>query len=257
MEILSRVPPEQLLAYYESYEVVELFRLWKHRAGEFPGLREKMRETCDKGPYLGKDENTAASSNRPRNDAFCFLVAGKLLDAGVSVVNVDGATSPGFRDHRLADVTFTWEKKTIDVQCKRPQSAGKLLKRATDARDQVVRCGRRGIIAIDCSVLCRPDGAGPEVPTQRTAEDRLSIWLKTNIEPKVRPSVSPDVLGFLLFARIPALTPMDLVDNKGKRIQRLECISSWLAVGAASLRDTEVLKDIAARLHMSMARRSL
>src|SRR5262245_3159597 len=67
--------PRHILASGESCEVVDLFELWEPRAAEFPGLAERMRAVVGRGPLLREEENPGASTNRPRNDAFGYLVA--------------------------------------------------------------------------------------------------------------------------------------------------------------------------------------
>lgn len=103
---------KHILAYYESREIVELFELWEKRVDEFPGLSDKIRDIYKKGPVLCENEIIKSSSNRSRNDAFCFLVAGKFLAAGISVVKVDGIASRRVICDSKADFTFRW-KKTI------------------------------------------------------------------------------------------------------------------------------------------------
>ena len=157
VEILSRVPDEHILAYYESFEVVELFQLWRKRVDDFPGLKTKIQDVCVKGPFLSKGETPrSTSNNRPRNDAFCFLVAGKCLASDITVVNVDGIASCRFKYETNADVTFKWEGELLDIQCKRVQSKRQLLKQAKKARDQIIGSGRCGVIAIASCAKTRP-----------------------------------------------------------------------------------------------------
>ncbi len=237
---------EHILAYYESVEIVELFRLWESRLHEFPGLEKKIQNACKKGPFLREGERINASSNKPRNDAFCFLVAGKFLAAGIPVVNVDGTFSRRFDGYETnSDVTFAWKEKTITVECKRPQSERQLLRRAKQARDQITRSGHSGVIAVDCSVLRRPAGTILENSSPTEAASQLSEWLETKIEPKIRSILSRQILGMLLFSRVPAMTPLDLVDNRGNPIYRRDCISSWLAVGSPYCPDGDILRDVA------------
>ena len=82
--------PEHLLAYYEADEIVQLFELWGNDIGRFPGLQARLKQACAKGPAMTEDEKTSNSSNKPRNDAFGYLMAGKFLKAGISVGTVDG-----------------------------------------------------------------------------------------------------------------------------------------------------------------------
>lgn len=58
---------EQVLAYNESCEIVELFELWHRHAEEFPGLRERLREVCRKGPTLrGREARRLEQSTSER-----------------------------------------------------------------------------------------------------------------------------------------------------------------------------------------------
>jgi hypothetical protein len=61
---------EEIFSYNESCEVVDLWKLWRSHADDFPGLRQRLRQVCKKGPTLREAENPESSSNRPRNDAF-------------------------------------------------------------------------------------------------------------------------------------------------------------------------------------------
>ena len=46
------------------------------------------------------------------------------------------------------------------------------------------------------------------------AERDVYRWLETNIEPHLRPSLKPDILGFILYSRFPAMTATGF-DSKG------------------------------------------
>jgi hypothetical protein len=122
-----------ILAYGESCEIVDLFELWEQRVIDFPGLAGKIRAVFSKGPLLREEENPAVSSNQARNDAFGYLVAGKLLAAGVPVVAVDGVMTRDAACESEADVTFRWNETLIDIECKRPQSYAALVERKGSA----------------------------------------------------------------------------------------------------------------------------
>ncbi len=149
---------EHALAYFESYEIVELLDLWEHRIHEFPGLKTKLRAACAKGPILTDEEKASNSGNRPRNELFVYLMAGKFLAAGISVHSIDGTCTPSGVSVSAADFSFDWNGCNINVECKRVNSPAQLQRRACHARDQIARSGQHGIIAIDCSVLARPKG---------------------------------------------------------------------------------------------------
>ena len=236
---------EHILSYYESYEIVELYELWHSKIDAFPGLYDKLREACGSGPVLREGENLSSSGNRARNDAFAFLMAGKFLAAGILVENVDKISAlPTNSAVPDADFSFSWEGASIDVECKRLQSQARLPRRAREARNQIERGGRCGIIAIDCSVLYRPSGTLLETDCSKRAAGDMSGWLQTNIEPKIRPGLTPAILGFILYSRVPAMTATGVLDSKGIDIRRRDCVSSRLAVGNPSYPDPSVLRDI-------------
>ena len=239
---------EHVLAYYESCEIVELLELWEHRIHQFTGLKGKLQTACRKGPILTDDEKTSTSSNKPRNDLFVYLMAGKFLAAGISVGSIDETCAgPGIKES-TADFSFSWNALDMNGECKRVNSRAQLPRRAKDARDQIARSGRCGIIAIDCSVLARPSGTLLETDSPLQAENQMSRWLENNVVPQLQPSMSPKILGFVLFARIPAMTATGILDANEQVYRRRDCISSILAVGNRSCSDLTILRDIAHRL---------
>ena len=239
---------EHILAYYESREIVELYELWGKRVDEFPGLRDKIRDVYEKGPVLRENETTNSSSNRPRNDAFSFLVAGKFSAADIPIVQVDGIALQEVVCDSRADFTFRWGENEFNVECKRPQSKKQFPKRAKEARKQITKLGRCGIIAIDCSVLYRPAGTLLETSAPSDAEFQLSEWLRTNVEPKIRSSLSLRILGFVLFARVPVMTSVGIINSRGDFFRRRDSISSWLVIGNPGYPNREILRSITLRL---------
>ena len=241
----ERQSGEQIMSYYESHEIVELYELWRERVGAFPGLKDKIRRACQKGQVLSDDERESSSNNRSRNDAFGFLVAGNFLAAGISVVSVDGMAAGDFTCQSNADFTFRWEDIYINVECKRLQSETQLLKRAKEAEKQITRSGRCGIIAMDCSDLCRPAGTLLDNSDPDGAEFGLSKRLETDICPEVLRSLSPAILGFILFVRIPAMTYTGtILRPSGERFQRRDVILSWLIFANAKCKKPGILERI-------------
>ena len=246
----ARRSNEQIMSYYESSEIVELFELWRERVATFPGLKDKIRKACQKGPVLSDDERKSSSKNRPRNDAFCFLVAGKFLAAGVPVVSVDGIVSDNFVCESNADFTFRWEDVYFNVECKRLQSEAQFLKRAKEAEQQITQSGRCGIIVMDCSALCRP--AGTLLDTADPVETEIGLFerLETDIGPKILQSLSPAVLGFIVFLRIPAMTYTGtILTPMGKRYQRRDIILSWSIIADPDHKDFEIFRRIHSMLN--------
>ena len=247
---IGQYSDEHILAYYESCEIVELVELWEYRVDEFPGLRVKLQRACSKGPVLADRESSSSSSNKPRNDVFAYLMTGKFVAAGISVTSVDGSGACIAAPASDADFTFIWRGTEFTVECKRMQSHLQLLKRVRDARNQIARTGRCGIIAIDCSVLRRPPGTLLETESPRQASEDISRWMQYSVEPLIRSRLSPTVLGYILYSRIPAMTATAILDANGTPYYRRDCISSTLGVGNPAYYDPSVLRDITQRLEM-------
>jgi hypothetical protein len=200
---------EHILAYNESCEITDIFEFWESHVSRFPGLKEKIKKCLKKGPSLREDENPNESTIRPRNDAFVFLLAGELMRANIKVIAVDGIVEQGTRCHKDADITFEWTESVINVECKRPQTDNGLEERAEEARKQLTnpsRQGQLGIIAIDCSVLIRPPGKVINSNSAESAVQYIYKLLEEEIKPKVNRHIEPNILGYLLFARVPAMT---------------------------------------------------
>jgi hypothetical protein len=167
---------EHILVHNQAFEIIDIFRLWEGKVRSFKGLRERIAKTFDSGPILTEDESISptSNSNRARNDAFVFYVAGQLLDAGINVVSVEDCGLPGATLQGRGDITFIWENQRIDWQCKRPQSLDAVARRLKEARRQIQKgsdtnCG--GIIALDCSVFIRPPGTLIEKSSSSEAAD--------------------------------------------------------------------------------------
>lgn len=244
---------EHILAINESSEIIDLFNLWESRIDKFPLLRDKLKATFGKGPLFQEDENVGASSNKARNDAFSFLVAGKFLASGVPVVAVEGIRACGADCNSNADLTVRWNNELIDFECKRPQTAEKLRTRTKEAGDQLrqpTRNGRQGVIAIDCSVLIRPENAVYQSADAEAAEAIFSTLLEEDILPKVNSFLTDSILGFLFFVRVPAMTRLPIVAPNNESIYRPDSITSWLFVGNSKNPAQCYLKD----LHMNFRR---
>ena len=241
---IPRHTNQHILAYYESCEIVDLLELWENRIHEFPGLKEKIQVACKKGPVLADDEVASSSSNRPRNDTFGYLLAGKFLAAGISVVSIDGIHSKSPHARPTTDFSFRWSGDEINVECKRVQSRTQLPRRAKEARKQITRSGRCGIIAIDYSAIARPAGHLLETSSPRRAEEAMSQWLEHSVAPQLYKDLSPTILGFVLFARLPAMTAIEILNENEEDYRRRDTISSTLVIGNSGFPDLSILKDI-------------
>lgn len=113
----DRRSPEHILAYTESCEIVDVYKLWEHRIDDFPELSDKIRAALSEGPLLRDDEKPAASSNRPRNDAFVYIIAETFLKAGIPVYAVEGVPARDAACSSEADFIFDCGDSLIDVEC--------------------------------------------------------------------------------------------------------------------------------------------
>jgi hypothetical protein len=243
---------DHVLAFNESCEIVDLFELWQPHADRFPGLQKHLRRVCRKGPLLREGENPKESTNRPRNDAFSYIVSGTLIAAGVEVVAVEGIPQGGCDCTSEADLTFNWKGTPIDVECKRPQTADALIPRMQEACDQIAqpaRGGRLGVVALDCSPSIRAPGRLLEYEAGDSGERRISSILESAVAPMLNPHLTPAILGFILMARVPSMACLSvspIVSARGRpfRTFRPESISSWLVVGNSSAPRRDVLREM-------------
>ncbi len=252
---------EHILAYNESCEITEIYDLWKMRIKHFPGLDQKIRSVFSKGPVLHEDESPDNSSNRPRNDAFVFLLAGKLLEAGVNVIAVDGTVLDSSEWKSNSDITLSHNRSVIDVQCKRPLTLGQMQKRVKEACRQLTKSisgSRAGILGLDCSAIIRPIGTLIERDSAEDAVNFLSDLMEKDIVPKARATLAPNVFGLILFARSPAMIRMGqspiLVANgiPYTRYFRPESISLSLVAPNPKCPKSGMLKEIFEMLQQSL-----
>jgi hypothetical protein len=153
------------------------------------------------------------------------------LQAGVDVVAVDGCTTlPKDCDVR-ADVVLQAERALFDIECKRPQSGAAVFPRVQEATSQIARRQRHGAIAIDCSVVVRPpdtvlpnEGADGEATIAGLLERGSDPLQKRLVAESDLQSVGW-VRGFILFARVPAMTRV------APDRFRPDSITSWLVHG--------------------------
>ena len=243
---------EHILAYNESCEITDIFEFWESHVSHFPGIKEKIKKCLKKGPSLREDENPNEATNRPRNDAFVFLLAGELMRANIKVIAVEGIVALGTSCHKDADITFEWSESVIDIQCKRLQTEAALEKRVRKARKQLTspsRQGQSGIIAIDCSVLIRPPGTVVGSNSAESTVPYIYKLLEEEIKPKVNRHIDPNILGYLLFARVPAMTPTKIspiLSPKGNPYINFRSDSSFssLFISNLSSSETEIFRAI-------------
>lgn len=209
---------EGMFSYNELMGIIEIFELWEEEVEFFPGLKSKIRKVFSKGPVLEDDENPANSSNRPRNDSFVFLLAGKIKKAGITVRAVEefwdkryfnvSDGEPCFENY--SDITIDLDNFLYGIECKRPQSLQKVEDLAKEARKQLEERNdiyEGGVIAMDCSAAIRPNETilGNLSSKEEAANFLENIVMKT-VQPKIETELKPSLLGAILYARVPVHT---------------------------------------------------
>lgn len=256
---------EHILAYNESCEITDIYELWKTNINNFPNLHDKIRSTFSKGPILREDEKSHTSSNKARNDAFVYLLAGKLIRGGMNVVAVDGILSKHARCHSEADITFDWNGAAIDIECKRPQTRGMVQMRVKEACRQLTkpkRLGRPGIVSLDYSAFIRCPGELIEKNSAEEADKFLAQLLEGEVTKQMVECFNSTILGLLLFARVPAMIRKGhskILTADGIPFQRYfrpESVSSSLVVINSNSQHREVLKTVCQRLYESLFRQT-
>lgn len=196
---------EHVLACYEGSEITNIYELWSQKVEEYPGLKAKIAESFKSGPIVRENENLATSSNRPRNDAFAFLIAGRLLAAGCEVLAVDGVGRAMESTRWIGDATVRHDGIVLDVQCKRPQTIDSIQSNIEKARNQILgaACPGAGIIAIDLSVIIRPGGMFLPADNVGIASAKLSGLIQPHAEAAFDSMDCPQIAGIIWFATLP------------------------------------------------------
>src|SRR3970040_1242820 len=125
--------PEHLLAWHESSDVTEMYELWCMKTDLFPDLKDRICTTLRDGPVLSAEENSS-STNRARNNAFNYLLAGRLLGAGLDLLAVDECRRDSETTQWRGDITLNHQGTVLDIQCKRPWRQNSLIENIKRAR---------------------------------------------------------------------------------------------------------------------------
>ena len=178
---------DHIFAHNEISGICEIYRFWKNQVQNFPGLLTKIGSAFNKGTILPEYEKPETSSNRPRNDAFVYLLGGKLLNSDAPVLGIDGVLRDKVKACVFADILLEWEKIQLNVECKRPQTKKALKRNVQEARKSLSAQNLNysiGIIAIDCSAF-KPPGMHLYIPSERrsdTFHKQASIGRHKNLQ---------------------------------------------------------------------------
>lgn len=195
---------EQLIAWHESSDITEMHQLWSKKADLFPHFKSKIRTVLKDGPLSSVKEN-ASSTNRARNDSFNYLLAGRLLNADLDVLAVDGCVRESEETRWVGDITLRHRGTDLDIQCKRPWSQNSLLDNIKRARNQVITVANpaQGMIAIDLSRCISLNDA--YASSSQEASEFLHAKVVQLLSPEVHQLLeqAPQIVGLIAFASIP------------------------------------------------------
>lgn len=198
--------PKHILAWHESADVTEMHELWNSKEKLFPGLKDKICEVLRNGPVLCQEENRS-SSNRARNDAFNYLLAGRMLAAGLKVLAVDECQSHANTEVWKGDITLEHEGVIFDVQCKRPRGFDSLERNVLRARDQIITVARpaRGVIAIDLSFCIHHEVEALSAISGEEASASVESNIRESLSLRILEILRQDsrIMGLIAFASVP------------------------------------------------------
>ena len=199
---------EHVYACNESFEITDIHQLWELHTDRFPGIKTKICAALNSGSVVTDDERHEASSNRPRNDAFPFLLGGKLLAVGVEVLAVDGVLASGQETQWSGDITIRHEKRILDIQCKRPFTNKTIVKLAQEGAKQITDAVQPGvgIIALDLSRTIRPQGKILATRSEDNILNYVDKLLRSTVPPGIVETIKdPKILGLIVFGRVPVM----------------------------------------------------
>ena len=234
---------EHFFAYHQAMEILSIFDSWESAAEDFSGIQDKISFVFKKGALLSEDENPSANSNRPRNDGFVYILAGKLLHGGgIQIISVDGignksnASQVGHDD--LSDIVLVFQETLIRIECKRPMDSTTLENNAEIAFRQIKNPRLPeafGIIAVDASKIIERPGQYLEASSLDGGSSYLTDELAKILTPLAVRYNHGSVLGLIGLASIPlvATAKSKILKSDGTpfEIENLRTSAvSWVAI---------------------------
>lgn len=211
-------------AYFQAMEIQSVYEAWVQEAEYFPGLKDKISFVFKKGTILSEDEGI--NSNRPRNDGFVYILAGKLLHGSrVPILSVDG-----FRNLRLSsshagevftsDIVFLHHEEVIRIECKRPMKKTTLDENVAEAFEQITSAGEgsSGIIAVDISKLIEQPGQYLDASTLDNGANYVVDQIENILKPLAFQYPQPTLIGMFGYASLPLVSNVQSIifDSHGR-----------------------------------------
>jgi hypothetical protein len=166
---------------YIEIEEFETIHSCLGRVPEVTGWQRRAESALSGSILATNDTNPAA-----RNTQFELIVAAFLRSSGISVT---------FEE---PDLHAQDEEGTFAVAVKRLRSKAKIAFRLKEARNQILKSGRPGIVAIDLSNVLNPSDRPVEKSLSAAAFQASSSYFRQDIKPIRAQLGSDQVFGFLL-----------------------------------------------------------
>lgn len=227
------------LACFQAMEILGVYDGWVKEAEYFPGLKDRISFVLKKGTILPEDEGK--NSNRPRNDGFVYILAGKLLHGSkVPILSVDG-----FRNTRLltsypgesftSDIVFLHNEDAIRVECKRPMNRTTLDENVASAFTQIASASSSGIIAVDVSKLIEQPGQYLDASTLDDGANYITNQIENIIRPLAFQFPQPSLIGMFGYACLPLVSTAQsmILNSHGKPFEFEDfrtLAACWVAV---------------------------
>lgn len=193
---------QQEFAVNEAWEIVSIYDYWHAHWDNFENLQERITRIFRTGPTHSEFERTDSNTNRPRNDGFAYLLAGKLIIGGISVISVDGLPRKGSDYASNADIIINLSDKLVRVECKRIFQINNLAQRIKEGCKQIIESGHEGAVSIDCSRIVRNSWHHLVASDSVNAEKYLFKTVHDLVSPHLD-QVDGDKVGLIAFARVP------------------------------------------------------
>lgn len=200
---------EALLCTTDLMDILDIYDTWKIHDNNFPGIRDRIREVIEKGPILPEDENIENGDNRARDDLFVYLFAGKLIQAGVEVLSIDGISGKPNQIICHRDIVATFQNEEIFIECKRPQKPTTIDTCARKAWAQIQKSGRKGCMALDCSKAIRPTETLMDFSNDDEARNILLDQIEIDIVPKIGSYLKQNIVGAFLMVSVPGMKKIE------------------------------------------------
>jgi hypothetical protein len=212
-------------AYFQAMEILSVYEAWVQEAEYFPGLKGRISFVFKKGTILSEDEGI--NSNRPRNDGFVYILAGKLLHGSkVPILSVDGfrntrlSTSQDAGEVFTSDIVFLHHQEVIRIECKRPMNKTTLDENVAKAFEQIVSAGEdsSGIIAVDTSKLIEQPGQYLDASTLDGGANYVTDQIENLLKPLAFQYPQPTLIGMFGYASLPLVSNVQsmILDSHGR-----------------------------------------